>query len=494
MKRSFVFVCLLTATSAQAATLSVAPGQSIQNAINQARPGDEIVLQAGGTYTGELLFPEKGGTQPIVVRSSLALPLRRITPADRTLLPSLGSGSVAPAATVTGSHWHFVGLAFRANTNGQANLIHVRGDASDVLFDRLLMEGGPVGQRRGIALNGRSTTITRCHIANMWQEGNDSQAVAGWDGPGPFVITDNYLEGASENIIFGGADPSSIDRIPSDIRIEGNLITKNLAWKAVKNKYAVKNLLELKNARRVVIRGNVLEHNWVDGQAGAAIVFTPRNADGTAPYSTVEDVLFENNVVNDTVSGFNILGRSDANIVTGQATRITIRNNLLTNVSDYMMQVGGEVGTLTFDHNTTMNSGSLLLLYYGDLMTPTGTMRTGQYAVASLTFTNNLGRYGTYGIVGQRAAIGLDSLEQLTLAYDWRRNVVAGGNAAVPFPPDTQRPTLSYFLAQFNPDYTLVGGSPYKGAALDGTDLGKVGGGFTAPGTPAVPQGMRIVR
>lgn len=41
--------------------------------------------------------------------------------------------------------------------------------------------------------------------------------------------------------------------------------------------WVVKNLLELKNARNVVIDGNVFEHNWADDQNGFAILFTPRN-------------------------------------------------------------------------------------------------------------------------------------------------------------------------------------------------------------------------
>ena len=30
----------------------------------------------------------------------------------------------------------------------------------------------------------------------------------GWNGPGPFLIENNYLEAAGENIMFGGNDPS----------------------------------------------------------------------------------------------------------------------------------------------------------------------------------------------------------------------------------------------------------------------------------------------
>ena len=203
---------------------------------------------------------------PITVRSSQALPLRRITPSDRALLPSIGSGTTV-AVRISGSHWHFVGLAFRSTQYGQGNIIEVNGDATDVVFDRLLIEGGSTGQRRGIALNGRGQTVTRSYIRNIWRTGDESQAIAGWTGPGPITITDNYLEAAGENVLFGGADAASVDRMPSDILVEGNFMTKNLAWKGVPNTYNVKNLFELKVARRVTVRNNRFEHNWVDAQA-----------------------------------------------------------------------------------------------------------------------------------------------------------------------------------------------------------------------------------
>ncbi len=106
--------------------------------------------------------------------------------------------------------------------------------------------------------------------------------------------------------MFGGADSLSADRVPSDILVESNYFTKRLEWKTAG--FAVKNLFELKSARRVTIRGNLFEHNWTDAQTGFGILFKAINQDGTAPWSVLEDVLFESNVVRDTENGFNILG------------------------------------------------------------------------------------------------------------------------------------------------------------------------------------------
>jgi hypothetical protein len=487
MKRGVLLVAFIALTrTGSANVLSVAPGASVQNAINAALPGDEIVLQSGATYTGSLKFPEKGGTLPIIVRSSQPAPERRIGPGDRALLASLGSDSTSPAAAITGNHWHFVGLAFRANYNGEGDIISITGTASDILLDRLLIEGGTSGQKRAVALNGGQTIVTRSHISNIWHTGQDSQALCGWTGPGPFTIRDNFLEAASENVMFGGADSSSADRMPADILVEGNYMTKNLAWKGTSG-YNVKNLFELKAARRVTVRNNVFEHNWVDGQSGWGIVITPRNSNGTAPWATVEDVLFENNTIRDTPEGFNIVGYDDEGGPSGQARRLTFRNNLLTNVPGTMLQAGAEVGEITLDHNTSMNAGTLIKMYRGSILQAGGTKRSGQYAVGALTILNSLMVHGPYGIWGESSGIGVPALEYHTLSYDVRRNVIAGENGRqFTYPPDTQQPTMAFYNAQFNTDYTLVNGSPYKSAALDGLDLGVVrAGAFPSPRPPA---------
>ena len=76
----------------------------------------------------------------------------------------------------------------------------------------------------------------------------------------------------------------------------------------------MKNLLELKNATRVIDSGQPLDGNWGDAQAGWAIVFTPVNQDGRAPWSIVKDVLFERNYLTNAEHGINILGRAYSNV------------------------------------------------------------------------------------------------------------------------------------------------------------------------------------
>ena len=93
----------------------------------------------------------------------------------------------------------------------------------------------------------------------------------------------------------------------------------------------MKNLFELKNARRVLIEGNLLEYNWPAAQNGFAMLFTVRNQSGRAPWSVVEDVTFANNVVRHVGAGINILGTDDIH-PSQQTRRIAIRGNLFADV------------------------------------------------------------------------------------------------------------------------------------------------------------------
>src|SRR5207237_6572483 len=124
------------------------------------------------------------------------------------------------------------------------------GIAHDLIVDRVYVHGDPVkGQKRGIALNSASTSVLNSTIVECKRVDQDSQAIAGWNGPGPFTIVNNRLEAAGENVMFGGADPSIPNLVPSDIVFRQNFLTKPEAWRG--SEWSVKNLFELKNERRV---------------------------------------------------------------------------------------------------------------------------------------------------------------------------------------------------------------------------------------------------
>ncbi len=101
-----------------------------------------------------------------------------------------------------------------------------------ITLDRVYVHGDAVrGQKRCLALNSASTNVLNSYFGDCKHFASDAQAIAGFNGPGPFVIDNNYLEGSTENIMFGGSDPKTPNLVPSDIVIKRNHIIKLPAWR-----------------------------------------------------------------------------------------------------------------------------------------------------------------------------------------------------------------------------------------------------------------------
>ena len=182
---------------------------------------------------------------------------------------------------------------------------------SDLVIERSYVHGQSQSQvSRCIALNSaRRSAVMDSYLHECHLNGFDSQAIMGWNGPGPFKISNNTLVGAGENIMFGGADPHISNLTPSDIEITRNYIYTPAAWKGVWTK---KNLFELKNAKRVLIQGNVLDGSWLDGQTGFAVVLKVSNQSGSCTWCQTSDLTFRNNIFRNIGAGFSIRGSRGA--------------------------------------------------------------------------------------------------------------------------------------------------------------------------------------
>src|SRR5262249_26330439 len=99
-------------------TIAVNVGGDLQSALNQAQPGDVILIQAGATFTGNFVLPNKTGAGWITVRASTPdanlAPGIRVTPASASSMPKIISPNSEPAAqTASGAHhFRFVGIEF----------------------------------------------------------------------------------------------------------------------------------------------------------------------------------------------------------------------------------------------------------------------------------------------------------------------------------------------------------------------------------------------
>ena len=485
--------------------IKVPAGGNLQAALNGSSPGDVIELQAGAAFVGNFNLPNKPGAQWIVIRSSaherLPAPGSRVLPEAADLMPKIVSPNKDPAISTAprAHHYRLIGIEITAASSVNFNLVRLESPGqtsldrvpTDIIFDRCYIHGAPTGSiRRGIALNGARLTVIDSYLSDFHERGADSQAIAGWNGPGPFKIVNNYLEAAGENVMFGGADPTIPNLVPSDIEIRRNHFFKPLPWKADEPDYAgipwrVKNLFELKNARRVLVDGNVFEQNWVHAQNGFAILFTVRNQDGRGPWAVVEDVTFTNNVVRRSANGINVLGVDDIR-PSEQTKRILIKNNLFEDVGAPRWGGGGRLfqllnGTaqVVIEHNTAFQTGPII-------------MAEGAPHVGFI-FRYNIAPHNAYGITGSRAGVGNPALERYFPGAIVTKNVIIGGDA-IQYPPGNFFPASLDrvgFTAYPKGDYHLLGSSPYKRAA-GGSDPGAdldairaaVGGLLRLPDSP----------
>jgi hypothetical protein len=222
--------------------------------------------------------------------------------------------------------------------------------------------------------------------------------------------------------MFGGADPAIAGLIPSDIEFRRNDCIKPLAWRRGSPGYngarwSVKNLLELKNARRVLIEGNVLENNWVDAQTGYAVLFKSVNQDGAAAWSVTQDVEFRNNIVRHCSGGINIQGRA-SNQPGGRTSRIRIQNNLFEDIGGVWGGDGAflkisDAEKITVDHNTIIQTGNIITAYGP----PT----------SEFVFTNNHARHNQYGVKGDGTRPGIDTLSRFFPGFVFTGNAVVRG-------------------------------------------------------------------
>jgi hypothetical protein len=457
----------------------------LQSALDSAKPGDVIDLPAGTTFSGNFVLPRKTGTRYITIRTvpSRGLPdvTGRIGPEHSQKLARIQSPNESPALrTAPGAHhWRLSLLEFGPNAGGVGDII-VFGDGSgtsdatpqELVVDRCYIHGDPErGQKRGIALNSASTTVTGSYIADIKSASQDAQAIAGWNGPGPFLIENNYLEASGENFMLGGALPGIHGLVPSDVVFRRNHVSRPREWKG--QRWAVKNLFELKNARRVLVEGNLFEYNWVDAQPGYAIVFTPRAEGGRAPWATVEDVTFRFNIIRHVSAAFNLLGFDD-NRSSGTMRRVRIADNLVHSVdrdvwggNGNFLQIGEGPGELIVEHNTVIQTGNVITVYGGTRTNPTTLDR--------FVFRNNLTLHNANGVIGQGMAVGSDTISAYFPGGTFLRNVLAGGRQSR-YPGDNLFTEVERFQQQFmnysGHDYRLRPDSEFRRGATDGADLG----------------------
>ncbi len=451
-------------------TIRVPAGDAaaLQSALGSAVGGDEIVLPAGSEFVGSFTLPKHSGADDVTLRGEgLTTPAgTRLTPAAAASLPRIITTNVfAAIETAQGaSNWHLMGLSISLRAGAVDNYGIVRLGTgsetaltqfvSDIVLDRVMISGGETGNTsRCVAFNGNALAVVNSWLADCHAKGRDAQAIGGWTGLGPFLIENNHLEGSGQNIMFGGADPAITNVTPSDITIRGNHLYKPLSWGG--GRWTVKAAFELKNARRVLFEGNVIENHWADAQVGFAILFQTVNQDGGAPWSKIQDVTVRNNIVKNSTSGFNLLSRMRINgaVPDEPMKRVLVRNNLFLNVGrDPVSGAGGRMLQLMSDHeDVTVMQNTWFGAHANNAL-----MFDGEVSKRLMLFNNVFGD-SEYGVMGSGYGEGAASITQFAPGAVVEGNAFVGRMERL-YPSRNAFPSAidaAAFVSSGGGDYTL---------------------------------------
>lgn len=519
--------CIYTAlasTPSEGKNILVRAGEDVNSALASAACGDVILLQAGATFKGPVTLPAKNcdAQHWITLRTSAAdsaLPPEgtRITPcyAGVSSLPdrpayscpvaqnvmakiqiATGAGAitVAPGA----NYYRVIGVEVTrpVGTGAIFGLVRIVAAADHIIFDRVWIHGTARDETlRGVFLGAGTNVavidsyLNDFHCTAVTGSCTDSQAINGGNSflpSGPYKIVNNFLEAAAENILWGGADASTI---PADIEIRRNHMFKPLSWMPaspnfIGTKFIVKNLFEIKNAERVLLEGNVMEHSWGGfSQVGWGIVLTPR---GT--WAANRDVTIRYNKISHVGAGIAICA-SPQQLPNGQkvdslaSERISIHDVTVEDMSasayngagvGFQISSGFVVNTplnnVTINHVTMLTDPSKMLLVVGaddrNPRLPFDIVFTNNIAVAGQTAVFSMG--GVYNGACVKTGQPLITFNQCWSSYSVTNNAIVSY-------PSTQGPWPkgNFFAAgdsavgftDFNSgsagNYQLLSSSPY---------------------------------
>ena len=481
--------------SEQVNVIHLNSGDDLNAALQKAQPGDQLVLEAGSEFQGPVVLPNKkqrltGGQKKwITIRSSKLSELppvgHRVRPENADRMATIFTDSTYPAITAEfgAHHFHFVGIEITSKSEQCFDLVRFGYDRKQgsvqatkldelpykIVFERCYIHGNPMGSvRTGITMNTREFAVLDSFISEIHDKNAEAQALVGFNGTGPFKIVNNFLEGAGENVMFGGADPKIDQIVPADILIERNYFFKPLRWKEGHPEYVqrwiVKNILEFKCAKRANVRGNIFENCWPAGQSGKAILFTPRNQGGKAPWVTVEDLVLQ------IISADGKRDRKSKSV-----KNILIRNNLILQVAENddrgirsFFELDGSDWREPAENVRIEHNVGLFVPGHGKCLMQIGSSGT---VIDGFVFRKNIFSLGRGGVLGRDSTPGISSLEKYIKQWTFRDNMLVGdtkgksypsGNLTIPQVSDVD------FVDPAVGDFRLSSASP--GQKLRGAD------------------------
>ena len=227
--------------------------------------------------------------------------------------------------------------------------------------------------RNAMQFNSDGGWVQDNYIEKIHEWNSESHGIGGGFMNGPVKIVNNWIEGGSVPLFFGGAAVDTSGGPMYDAEIRRNHLGADLQWRQLTGpggpfppfgcgttdgpgttshsvcpfKWGRKNSLELKIGSQVVITGNELMDDWVDGQSAYCLSVDARTISGgsmagvfdgsNVPRTFTDNIRIESNwLANCGQNAFAGQSSSPGNGggVSKKLAKIDVVNNLFSNLSD----------------------------------------------------------------------------------------------------------------------------------------------------------------
>jgi hypothetical protein len=215
------------------ADINVAAGGNLQTAIDNAALGDRILLEAGATFTGNFVLRNKlTGSGYITIRTDAAdgdLPAAgvRIDPTYLPFCATIATGNATEILRVetAAHHYKFLGIHFPpkpAPNGGFGTQMSLGGSFSptpntvatmltDFEFDRCILRGHPTSkQLRAMYVGCHRFRFVNNYCDRYGAQSQQSNCLLFTNGFGDITIENNYIQGSTQPIMFGGTSPAMV--------------------------------------------------------------------------------------------------------------------------------------------------------------------------------------------------------------------------------------------------------------------------------------------
>lgn len=214
-------------------------GSNLQNTYNSASCGDALILDAGAEYRANFIFNKQCNAAnwiqivsanlssiPVVTYATQAQANNQAippSPPNAANFAKLTSGNGAGVIVTTSdpgflaAKYNYFGGLEVTNTVGVNLIVTGTGSLDEtlarqlpdhIIFDRMYVHGITASSTqmfpRAFLIEGSNVAVVNSYTQDIYSTSADTQAILLALGPGPYLIHNNFLEGAGETVMSGG--------------------------------------------------------------------------------------------------------------------------------------------------------------------------------------------------------------------------------------------------------------------------------------------------